>query len=99
MISRECDIYIDLLHNQSASPQDEVIKQLISSDLLIQITTPSIDESNWASLEASLAVKHDIQTFFVEYFNSNPSQLIFELMEIVKSNKSRQNDTLSRASA
>ena len=46
VVSRECDIYIDLLHNRSASPQDEVIKQLSSSDFLIQITTPSNDESN-----------------------------------------------------
>ncbi|BFM07733.1 hypothetical protein [Halioxenophilus aromaticivorans] len=91
-ISRECDIYIDLLHNRSATPQDEVIKQLVSSDMLIQITTPSIDDSGWASLEANLAAEQKIKTCFVEYFHSNPNQLIIDLVQIIKSsNATRQN--------
>lgn len=98
-ISRECDIYIDLLHNRSATPQDEVIKQLVSSDILIQIATPSIDDSNWASLEVNLAEKQKIKTCFVEYFQSNPNQLILDLVQIVKSNNSSQQDVLACASA
>lgn len=98
-LSKKCDIYIDLLHNHSASPQGEVVKQLRSSDVLVQISTPSIDESNWALLEKKLAEEYEMPVHFVTLLHSKPNQLIADIVDIIESNNSSQKETITRASA
>ncbi|MGR7922960.1 hypothetical protein ACU6RQ_17980 [Zobellella denitrificans] len=88
-----CDIYIDALHNKSTSPQDEVISQLKSSDAVIQIVTPLINESRWASLEVKVAEENKLPTYLVNYIDSKPEHLISCLVDVIKSNKRLQATT------
>jgi len=80
-------VYIDLLHNKGINPQQEVLKQLGESDLVIQIVTPLISDSEWACLEKELAIKEGIPIHFVNYGQQSIKQLANEILETIASNK------------
>lgn len=95
-IGLECSIYIDLLHNQSENPQQEVIRQLGESDMVIQIVTPSIDKSEWACLEKELAILKGIPLSFVKFRGKSVKQLASEITRIIASNKANSADPFPR---
>lgn len=86
-LSPKWSIYIDLLHNKSASPQKEVLTKLAESDLVIQIVTPSISDSEWACLEKDLALMNGIPVGFVNYGQQSLKQLAKGISEVIASNK------------
>lgn len=54
-ISFHCEVYIDLIHNDSVDKQDRVIKELNCSDFMVLIRTERIDASEWVEREILLA--------------------------------------------
>lgn len=44
-------VYIDILHNKSVKPQQNVFDELMSSDVLIACVTPGFFRSEWVQIE------------------------------------------------
>lgn len=53
--------YIDLLHNNSVNKQKRVFDELAKSEIILLITTDSINQSNWVNLELEFAKKKNIR--------------------------------------
>lgn len=81
-----CNVYIDLIHNKSINPQEEVVEQLLASDYVIQIVSPAIHESKWATLERWLAKTNNIPIIDVKFSDVSYKQLISDITEIVAPN-------------
>lgn len=58
--------YIDLLDNKNViSPQDEVVANLINSDILWVINSNGILESQWVSKEIDIAKQHHKDVYYI----------------------------------
>lgn len=66
-ISFNCDVYIDLIHNDSINKQERVFKELICSDFMVLIRTERIESSEWVELEILLAKELKIPIIEFEF--------------------------------
>ena len=67
IIAKYGHVYIDILHNDSADKQNRVIRELISSDVLLLVKTESIFKSQWVIWELEMAYKKEIPVLTVEF--------------------------------
>jgi len=56
----DCNVYIDLLDNDSVDKQARVENELRMSDLVVIIKTININKSEWVKREINLANKYNI---------------------------------------
>ena len=59
-------VYIDLLHNNSVNKQKRVFDELAKSEIILLITTDSINQSNWVNIELEYAKKMNISIVRIE---------------------------------
>lgn len=66
LLSPFFDIFIDLIHNDSARKQERVIDELRQSQYVVVLNTPSIDQSLWVKIEMENAAKLNIPVIYVD---------------------------------
>lgn len=70
LLSPICDVFADVIHNDSVDKQKRVIDELRSSQYVVVLDTPLINESPWVNIEIDEANKMRIPILRVEV-NSN----------------------------
>lgn len=73
-------VYIDLLHNNSENKQKRVFDELAKSEIVLLITTDSINQSNWVNLELEYAEKMDIRIVQISIEKAN--KIIYNSLNI-----------------
>lgn len=68
-LSKNFNVFIDMLDNDSNNQQIRVIKELIDSDIVLLIKTCDIYKSPWVRLELSLAIKNRKPILIVDSYN------------------------------
>lgn len=79
----KCNLFIDLLHNKSANPQAEIFLKVASSNVVMQINTPAIRESEWVTLERDCAKSKGIPVYEVDFLNSHFNSLFSDINKII----------------
>lgn len=78
-LNNYCDIYIDLLHNDSELVQKRVESELLDSDLFILVVTEGTYKSKWVRREIELAKLNNIdiaEVSYIEIINNNYSTIM-----------------------
>jgi hypothetical protein len=82
-IENICSIFIHLLANDSRISQEDVIKELHCSDLMILLETDRIEESRWVQIELAYAERDNIPLLRIK-----PSNLLsldsYEIEKLIK---------------
>ena len=66
LLSPTCDVFADVIHNDSVDKQKRVIDELHSSQYVVVLNTPLINESPWVNIEIEEANKIGIPIFRVD---------------------------------
>ena len=76
------DLFIDLIHNDSENKQDRVMLELKSSQYVIVIRTPLIEQSLWVKTEINEANKKNIPVLYTDLIDDKNAK--FNICEIVQ---------------
>lgn len=85
-----CQLYIDLIHNDSEDKQGRVESELLMSDLLLLLKTKETFESDWVQKEIKIAKENKIRILEFDYKKekeNNFKTMIREIEKIIEEKK------------